>query len=196
MRARGLRLSSKKRGKPLFPNRKSAVISSAVVLFLLVFAIVAIDQNNVSRLKRYRQEATVYLDKSVQAMDERFMYAQTLVGLLEDRALAEPFLPTFDSYAKDLSPSSLSTLYSKLDKDLALLQKKVFTDEQYPLYAAYFEKIYEAEQKMAVHVEKYNEKAHFYTVQKGGFPASFAAKRLEMPALELFTIGPAMKGRP
>lgn len=180
----------------MFPNRKSAAISIAVVLFLLVFAVVAIDQNNVSRLKKYRREATVFLDQGMDAMDERFSYTQILVGLLEDQSLTEPFRPLLGSYGRDVSPTTLSELYISLDKELALLQKKVFTDKQYPLYAAYFEKIYEAEQEMVLHLDSYNDKALFYNVQIGAFPASFAAKRLDLQNLELFSVAPAIKGRP
>lgn len=180
----------------MFPNRRSAVISIAVIVFLLVFAVVAIDQNNVSRLKKYRREANVYLDKVMGSMDERFEYSITLVGLLDDRSLAEPFSSVLDSYEKGLPPSALSLLYVTLDKELTLLQKKVFTHPEYPLYAAYFEKIYEAEQEMAPHLDRYNEKALFYNIQIGGFLAAIAAKRLEMQELELFSVAPAMKGRP
>lgn len=180
----------------MFPNRRSAVISIAVVLFLLVFAAVAIDQNNVSRLKKYRIEATYYLDKGMAVMDERFIYAKTLVGLLDDPGLAEPFREPLASYARENPPTLASELYVSLDRELAKLQKKVFTHKQYPLYAAYFEKIYEAEQAMAPLLDKYNEKAHFYNVQIEGFLAKLAAKRQDMQALELFSVAPAIKGRP
>ncbi len=180
----------------MFPNRRSAVISIAVVLFLILFAGVAIDQNNVSRLKKYQTEANTYLDKGLDAMDNRFMYSKTLVGLLDDKGLAEPFTPLLVSYAREASPSMLSELYISLDKELDLLQKKVFTNKQYPLYAAYFEKIYESEQEMALYLDKYNEKALFYNVQIGGGLATIAAKRLKMQPLELFSIAPAIKGRP
>lgn len=180
----------------MFPNRRSAVISIAVVLFLIIFAVVAIDQNNVSRLKKYKKEAISYLDKGMDAMDDRFMYSKTLVGLLEDTSLAEPFLELFDTYAREKSPVLVSELYISLDKELAQLQKKIFIHEQYPLYAAYFEKIYEAEQEMALHLNTYNDKALFYNVQIGGFLATIAAKRLKMESLELFSVAPAIKGRP
>lgn len=180
----------------MFPNRRSAVISITVVLVLLVFAFFAIDQNNVSRLKKYRREANTYLDKGMDAMDERFMYSRTLIDLLGDESLSEPFRSVLASYAKDLSPSTLSSLYIALDKELAQLQKKVFTHDQYLLYAAYFEKIYEAELEMGPHLDTYNDKALFYNMQIQGALASFAAKRLEMEALELFSVAPAMKGRP
>lgn len=180
----------------MFPNRRSAVISIAVVAFLLIFAGVAIDQNNVSRLKKYRLEAANALDQGRAVMDERFMYAKTLVGLLDDPGLAGPFQGLFASYARDNSPALASELYISLDRELAQLQKKVFTHKQYPLYAAYFEKIYEAEQAMSPLLDTYNEKAHFYNVQIGGFLATIAAKRLDMQALELFSVAPAIKGRP
>ncbi len=180
----------------MFPNRRSAVISIAVVLFLLLFAAVAIDQNNVSRLKRYKEEALVYLEKGLDAMDGRFRYADNLVGLLEETGSGESVKALLGSYVRDLSPVVLSELYIALDKELALLQKRVFTHKQYPLYASYFEKIYEAEQEMALHLNTYNEKARYYNIQMTGFLAALAAKRLEMQALELFTIAPAIKGRP
>jgi len=180
----------------MFPNRRSAVVSIAVVLFLLVFAVVAIDQNNVSRLKKYKTEAIVFLDQGLDAMDERFRYSKILVGLLDDKSLAEPFNDLFSSFAREKSPVLLSELYIALDKQLALLQKNIFTDKQYPLYASYFEKIYEAEQEITLHLDSYNEKAHFYNVQIGGFLAVIAAKRLDMQALELFSVAPAIKGRP
>ncbi len=180
----------------MFPNRRSAVISIAVVLFLLAFAIFAIDQNNVSRLKGYKQQAMGFLDQGMDAMDERFTYARALVELLDDKGLAEPITVVLDSYTRDLPPGELSELYGALDKELALLQKRVFTHSQYPLYASYFEKIYEAEQEMAQHLNDYNDKAHFYNVQRGGFLATIAAKRLDMQALELFSVATAIKGRP
>ena len=180
----------------MFPNRRSAVISIAVVLFLLLFAGVAIDQNNVSRLQRYKKEALGFLDQGMDAMDDRFMYATTLVGLLDDQSLAEPIKGQVSSYSREISPSSASALYIALDAQLALLQKQVFTDKQYPLYAAYFEKLYEAEQEMALHLNDYNDKARFYNVQIGGFLAAIAAKRLDMQALELFSVAPAIKSRP
>lgn len=196
MKEKELRLSSRNKRKPMFPNRRSAVISTAVVLFLLIFAVVAIDQNNVSRLKKYKKDANVYLDKGLDAMNERFLYAKTLVGLLEDSSMAEPFRALLTPNVRERSPALLSEFYISLDRELALLQKKVFTDKQYPLYAAYFEKIYVSEQEMTLHLNAYNEKAHFYNVQIGGFPASIVAKRLDMQVLELFSIAPAIKGRP
>lgn len=180
----------------MFPNRRSAVISITVVVFLLIFAGVAIDQNNVSRLKRYQEEANTYLDKGLDAMDVRLGYTKTLVGLLDDKGLAEPITPLLDLYAREQTPSSLSELYISLDKELDLLQKKVFTHKQYPLYAAYFEKIYDAEQEMALYLNEYNDKALYYNVQIGGFLATLAAKRLGMQPLELFSVAPAIKGRP
>ena len=180
----------------MFPNRRSAVISIAVVLFLLLFAAVAIDQNNVSRLKRYQKEALGYLELGMDAMDERFMYATKLTTLLDDQRLAEPIKDLVSSYSRSLSPSMASELYGALDGELAKLQKKVFTDTQYLLYASYFEKIYEAEQEMVLHLDDYNDKARFYNVQIGGFLATIAAKRLDMQALELFSVASAIKGRP
>ena len=160
------------------------------------FAVFAIDQNNVSRLKKYRREANVFLETVMEKMDERFTYSRTLASLLEDDALAGGMESLLEPSSKDLSPSSLSALYVALDKELAILQKKIFTFEQYPLYAAYFEKIYEAEQALAEPLNGYNDAARFYNVQIEGFLASFVAKRLEMQALELFSVTPAMKGRP
>ncbi len=189
-------MSSRNRDKPFFPNRRSAVISIAVVAFLLLFAVFAIDQNNVSRLKRYRQEAVVALDKGMDAMEERFMYTKTLVGLLDDTSLAEPFTALLSSFSADDSPAVLSELYTALDVSLAQLQKQVFTKKQYPLYASYFEKIYDEEQEMVLHLDTYNDKARFYNMQMAAFPATIAAKRLGMQALELFSIAPAIKGRP
>ncbi|MDY0290545.1 MAG: hypothetical protein RBR15_17110 [Sphaerochaeta sp.] len=180
----------------MFPNRRSALISIAVVAFLLMFAGFAIDQNNVSRLKRYRLEADAVLETVMEGIDERFTYALTLASLLEDDALTAPMRSLLEPYSKDLSPSTLSELYVALDKELAVLQKKIFIHEQYPLYAAYFEKIYETEQALAEPLDGYNEKARFYNAQIGGFLASYAAKRLEMEGLELFSVTPAMKGRP
>lgn len=180
----------------MFPNRRSAVISIAVVLGLLIFAAVAIDQNNVSRLKKYKKEAISYLDQGLDAMDERFSYTKTLVGLLEDQSLAKPFKALLDGYTRDLSPVLLSELYVSLDEELAQLQKKVFVHKQYPLYAAYFEKIYEAEQQMVPHLDLYNDKALFYNAQIGFFLAAIAAKRLGMHDMDLFSLAPAIKGRP
>ncbi|HAF85742.1 MAG TPA: hypothetical protein DCG32_05130 [Sphaerochaeta sp.] len=189
-------MSPGNKGKPMFPNRRSAVISIAVVLFLLIFAGVAIDQNNVSRLKRYKKEAIAFLDQGMDAIDDRFMYATTLVDLLDDHSLAGPIEDLVSSYSREKSPSLVSELYVALDKELALLQIQVFTDKQYPLYAAYFEKIYDAEQEMALYLNEYNDKALYYNVQIGGFLATLAAKRLGMQPLELFSVAPAIKGRP
>jgi len=180
----------------MFPNRRSAVISIAVVLCLLVFAGFAIDQNNVSRLKRYKLEANASLQEGLDAMDTRVGYSKTLVGLLKDKGLAEPLASLLESYTREKSPLLLSDLYISLDKELDLLQKNVFTHTQYPLYAAYFEKIYEAEQQMSLHLDTYNEKALYYNMQAGGFLAALAAKRLGMQPLELFSVAPAIKGRP
>ncbi len=196
MKGREQRLSSRNRDKPFFPNRRSAVISIAVVAFLLLFAVFAIDRNNVSRLKRYRQDAEVSLDKGMDAMEERFMYTKTLVGLLDDTSLAEPFNALLSSYAAGDSPALVSDIYTALDVSLAKLQKQVFTHRQYPLYASYFEKIYAQEQAMVLHLDAYNDKARFYNMQIAAFPATIAAKRLGMQALELFSIAPAIKGRP
>ena len=180
----------------MFPNRRSAVISIAVVLFMLLFAAVAIDQNNVSRLKRYQKEAIGYLELGMDAMDDRFAYATKLVSLLDDKALSDPIKELVSSYSRSLSPSVASKLYVALDSELAKLQKGVFTDKEYLLYASYFEKIYEAEQEMVLHLDDYNDKARFFNVQIGGFLATIAAKRLDMQALELFSVAPAIKGRP
>lgn len=138
----------------------------------------------------------MFLEQGLDAMDDRFTYASTLVSLLQDTGLEEPFKPLLAAYAREKAPVVLSELYGELDEALAELQKKVFTHEQYPLYAAYFEKLFEVEREMALHLDSYNDKARYYNMQRGGFPASIAAKRLKMQALELFTVAPAIKGRP
>lgn len=189
-------MSSKKRTTPIFPNRKSAIITIVTIVLLLMFAVVAIHQNNVSRLKKYAREAHAAFEQSMDAMDERFSYSESLFLLMEEEGYVVPQETIVDLYDRSLPLSQLSKLYIALDSELAVLQKQSFTSEFYPLYAAYFEKIYEAELKLIPQVNLYNDKAAFYNVQIGSFLATIAAKQLGMKSLELFSLAPAIKGRP
>ena len=191
---RGRKLSSRR--KPYFPNFRSAAISIAVVVFLLFFAGFAIDGNNVSRLQKYEKEALWYYQQAYAQIDLRFTYAQKLVGLIGDPFLTEEISQTLRSFVGVVSPDVLSGLYIQLDTQLDTLQRKIFTDPQYLLYAAYFEEMYACETAMQPFLEAYNTKATYFNQQIGGFPALLAAKRLELERLELFTVSFALKSRP
>lgn len=194
MKEREQKLSSRK--KPYFPNLRSAIISIAVVAFLLFFAGFAIDRNNVNRLQRYEKEAIWYFEQSYDQIEQRFTYAQKLVELIADTTLTDEISQTIQMFEGVESPQVLSELYGKMDGQLDILQRKIFTDQDYLLYAAYYEKIYACEKEMQPYLDAYNAKATYFNQQIGGFPALFAAKRLEMEKLELFSVASALKSRP
>ena len=70
MRERGPRLSAKK--EPLFKDAKSAVITISVVIFLVAFALFAINHNNESRLKKAAVKARGFQEEAYTLIEERF----------------------------------------------------------------------------------------------------------------------------
>ncbi len=192
-RAREPRLSSK---KPYFPNRRSAVISIAVVISLLAFAVLAIDRNNVNRLTKYEKQAILAQEEVRVLMEDRFLYAEALVNVLGNAEQAKPVSDAIRLFDKEGSVDDLGTSYRRLDEELSILQPSLFRLSEYPLYQSYFEQLYAIEQELVAAVAQYHEKATYYNVQKHGFPALLVARRLEMEDLELLNLGTALKGRP
>ena len=193
MRAREPRLSSR---KPYFPNRRSAVISIAVVISLLAFAVLAIDRNNVNRLNRYEQQALLAQEEVRALIEDRFLYAEALVKVLDSAEQAKSLMEAIRLFDKESSVEELSLAYRRLDGELAILQPSLFRKSEYPVYQSYFEQLYAIEQELVAAAALYHEKAAYYNAQKHGFPALLVARRLEMEDLGLLTLGTALKGRP
>ena len=193
MRAREPRLSSR---KPYFPNRRSAVISIAVVISLLAFAVLAIDRNNVNRLNRYEQQALLAQEEVRALIEDRFLYAEALVKVLDSAEQAKSLMEAIRLFDKESSVEELSLAYRRLDGELALLQPSLFRKSEYPVYQSYFEQLYAIERELVGSVSVYHEKAAYYNAQKHGFPALLVARRLGMEDLAFLTLGTALKGRP
>lgn len=193
MKEKEQRLSSK---KPYFPNRRSAVISIAVVISLLAFAVLAIDRNNVNRLTRYESQA-VLADKQVRTLiEERFLYTDALVKLVNDDVQTDLISESLRLFNKDAGMDRLGSAYRKLDQELSTLQPSLFTISQYNQFLAYFEELYAIERKLADAAAEYNARAEYFNAQKRAFPALLVARRLEMEDLVLLNIATALKGRP
>jgi len=150
----------------MFPNLRSAVISIAVVVVLIIFAVVAIDRSNVNRLGRYEKQALAELKNVESHLALRQDYATTLCAMLEQKG-----------HAAELA-------------GLIALAKHDRT------YAPYFEKMYEEELLLAEALLSYHAKAEYFNRQKHAFPAVLVANRLEMEDLPIFTVSAALKGRP
>lgn len=182
--------------KPYFPNRRSAVISIAVVISLLAFAVLAIDRNNVNRLNRYESQAFLAEEEVRNLIGERFFYAEALVKLINDDVQTDLISETLRLFNKDGGMDRLGSAYRKLDQELSTLQPNLFTLSQYSQFLAYFEELYAIEQKLAEAAAEYNARAEYFNAQKRAFPALLVARRLEMEDLVLLNLATALKGRP
>ncbi len=128
MRAREPRLSAK---KPYFKDRRSAVISIAVVAFLLVIAVLGIDSNNVRRLSGYERQASYSRETVETQISERFKYAGTLASLLENPGSLQDVVVAFKTAD---TVERQSELYRELEEELAVLQKELYAHPSYNLY--------------------------------------------------------------
>lgn len=180
----------------MFPNLRSAVISIAVVALLLVFALFAIDRNNVNRLGGYEKQALAELGRVQSHLAVHLGYAQTLSSLLAQGGDADVLASLVVLAQQAGSANQISETYLAMDSVLAALQKELFADPRYLVYAPYFEKLYEQELLLADSLVSYHRKAEFFNRQKHAFPAVLTADRLLMEDLPLFTFSAALKGRP
>lgn len=190
MRAREPGLSAK---KPYFKDRRSAVISIAVVAFLLILAVLGIDNNNVRRLSGYQKQASLSRATVESQISERFRYAATLASLLEERDSLQRVLSAFENAD---TVERQSELYRELEKELAVLQKELYADSAYNLYSPYFEKMYEIERQLIESIAEYNLQADFFNRQIKAFPANLVAKRLALVELSSYAVSSALKSRP
>ncbi|MDN5333235.1 MAG: hypothetical protein PWP59_497 [Sphaerochaeta sp.] len=190
MRAREPGLSAK---KPYFKDRRSAVISIAVVVFLLILAVLGIDNNNVRRLNEYQKQASLSRATVESQISERFRYAATLASLLEERDSLQRVLSAFENAD---TVERQSELYRELEKELAVLQKELYADPAYNLYSPYFEKMYEIERQLIESIADYNLQADFFNRQIKAFPANLVAKRLALVELSSYAVSSALKSRP
>jgi hypothetical protein len=190
MRAREPGLSAK---KPYFKDRRSAVISIAVVAFLLILAVLGIDNNNVRRLSGYQKQASLSRATVESQISERFRYAATLASLLEERDSLQRVLSAFENAD---TVERQSELYRELEKELAVLQKELYADSAYNLYSPYFEKMYEIERQLIESIADYNLQADFFNRQIKAFPANLVAKRLALVELSSYAVSSALKSRP
>ena len=180
----------------MFPNLRSAVISIAVVVVLIIFAVVAIDRSNVNRLGRYEKQALAELKNVESHLALRQDYATTLCAMLEQKGHATELAGLIAHAEQARTASEISETYLAIDTVLALLQKELFADAAYRTYAPYFEKMYEEELLLAEALLSYHAKAEYFNRQKHAFPAVLVANRLEMEDLPIFTVSAALKGRP
>jgi len=190
MRAREPGLSAK---KPYFKDRRSAVISIAVVAFLLILAVLGIDNNNVRRLSGYQKQASLSRATVESQISERFRYAATLASLLEKRDSLQRVVSAFENAD---TVERQSELYRELEKELAVLQKELYADSAYNLYSPYFEKMYEIERQLIESIADYNLQADFFNRQIKAFPANLVAKRLALVELSSYAVSSALKSRP
>lgn len=180
----------------MFPNLRSAIISIVVVGLLIVFALFAIDRNNVNRLGSYQKQALGDLQKVRSHIALRFDYAKALSALLEQNGHEGSLVSVVGEFDREQSVADLTARYLLLDEALGLLQRNLYADPAYLSYAPYFEKMYEEELALSDVLLSYHTKAEYFNRQKHAFPALIVANRLEMEDLALFTLAPALKGRP
>ncbi|WP_319755434.1 hypothetical protein [uncultured Sphaerochaeta sp.] len=179
--------------KPYFKDRRSAVISIAVVVFLLVLAILGIDSNNVRRLEGYQRQASLSRERVETQISERFRYAATLASLLEDSNTLQKVVSAFETAH---TVERQSDLYREMEDVLAVLQKKLYADPSYNTYGPYFEKMYEIEGQLVDSIAEYNLHADYFNRQIKAFPANLVAKRINLMELPLYTVSSALKSRP
>lgn len=190
MRVREPRLSAK---KPYFKDRRSAVISIAVVVFLLVLAVLGIDSNNVRRLGGYQRQASLSRETVETQISDRFRYAATLASLLEDQRPLQMVVSAFETAD---TVERQSELYRELEDVLAVLQKELYADPSYNIYGPYFEKMYEIERQLVDSIAEYNLHADYFNKQIMAFPANLVAKRNNLVELPLYAVSSALKSRP
>lgn len=190
MRVREPRLSGK---KPYFKDRRSAVISIAVVVFLLVLAVLGIDSNNVRRLGGYERQASLSREKVETQISERFQYAATLASLIEDQNTLQDVVTAYETAD---TVEKQSELYRELEDVLAVLQKELYAHPSYNLYGPYFEKMYEIEGQLVDSIAEYNLHADYFNRQIKAFPANLVAKRNDLVELPFYTVSSALKSRP
>ncbi|NLZ77083.1 MAG: hypothetical protein GX911_03850 [Spirochaetales bacterium] len=183
-------------GKRFFPDRRSFIVSSVVIVLLVLFAVVVTDRNNVRRLNRHLREAEAEKEACYDLIEERFGYAgalvRTIAGQVDTKAVEE-VLARWDG---DPSIDEASALYTALDEELALLQRKAVEHDSYRAWSPYFERIHALELKLIEVSADYQDRAAYYNAQKSGFPALLVARRHKLEDLLLFDFGPSLKGRP
>jgi hypothetical protein len=184
--------------KPLFADLKSFLITVAVIIVVVVVGLLAIDRNNVNRLKKYHREALELQQTVRKQIDERFRWSIALAQRLDEEGIDGSTLlfSITEAWGDDLSMGEVSKLYLALDHQLGLLQRELYRYTDSNRWAPYFEKIWEAEVALIEPLEEYNSAVAFYNAQRGGFPALLAARRLGLEDLPLCAIGEALKGRP
>lgn len=180
----------------MFKDAKSAVITIVVVVAFVAFALFAIDRNNVNRLSKAHNAALASKQEAYALVKVRFDLVRTMGQILNEEGADDPFAHMVGSWDGGASVALTSDLYSRVDTQLDVLQKRLFGEQVYLRLAPYFEEVYRAERSLAPLVEQYNEKADFYNAVRASFPASLAASRRSMSALERFAIAAALKGRP
>lgn len=195
MKARVRPLSDKKR-EPTFKDTKSMIITFAVIGALLIFAVLAIDRNNVNRLTKLHDEALRSYDEAQSIIDERFASARTLAQILQEEGFSDPLTPIMHNWDENSLIEETSRVYQEVDSMLAILQRELYLEPSYLRMAPYFEQIYEAERALINPVERYNDQVAYFNAQRSAFPAVFAARRLGLDVLNPFEIATALKSRP
>jgi len=195
MRGRGPPLSTER--KPVFKDTKSALITIAVIIVLVAFALFAIDHNNVTRLTRTQEKAAGYQEAAFALIEARVDLAATMAQILGEEGQAEDLLhPIVRKWKRVEDVQAASSIYLELDEALAQVQKHLYGQDIYLRLAPYFEEIYDIERALTAQVEEYNSQADLYNAIRSSFPATLAARRLGMGALARFSIASALKGRP
>jgi hypothetical protein len=172
------------------------LITFAVIGALIVFAVLAIDRNNVNRLTKFRNEALTSYDEAYLIIEERFEYARTLGQILREEGFSDQLTPLMEHWDEQSLIEETSRVYREVDSTLAILQHDLYLEPSYLRMAPYFEHIYAAERALIEPVERYNDQVAFFNAQRSSFPAILAARRLDLDSLNPFDIATALKSRP
>ena len=191
---RGRRLSTAK--KKFFPDLKSFIVSSVVIIVLIAFAVLVTDHNNVRRLYRYSAEAEAAKEACYEIIDQRVGYTKSLIRIIDGTLDTESLENLVAQWNLESDIASASRLYVDLDEALERLQRTAIESDHYPAYSPYFDQIFILELQLIDEADRYEERASFYNNQKRGFPALLVAKRHNLEDLLLFDFASSLKGRP
>jgi len=181
-----------------FKDRKSAVVSISLVIVLLVAFTLAEYEMKRDHLDRVTQDANTALEEVSTLMDQRFSYAELLVGVVDRPAITQDVTASIALYHSSAkNPLLMSQAYNQLDAALGVLQKTLFDEPVYLSCQPYYEKLVSLEDKLHDPVALFDAKASLFNslIEGKGFTARLVAKRSLVP-LPLFDVASALENRP
>ena len=114
-----------------FPDLRSFIISTIVILLLLTLAVIITDQNNVRRLHRYLRAAETDREACYSLIEQRLAYAKALVRIIDGQVDTGDLEEAILQWDPNAPVDVVSTLYRALDDELSHLQRKAVEHDAY-----------------------------------------------------------------